>query len=184
MQGTPVCQEKFPVFFLFFLEILPIEVLHMKILEKILLFIFGGLCYVALELLWRGWSHMSMFFAGGTCFLLLGGLERAQPRLPLPLRGIFGAVVITSVEMLCGLLFNRSYQVWDYRETPFNFHGQICLPFFLLWIPLSLVGMQLFTLLEDLMLLARQWRFAKLPKDAAYGPGLSSKRPGRKYKDR
>lgn len=156
----------------------------MKILEKILLFIIGGLCYVVLELLWRGWSHMSMFFAGGTCFLLLGSLEQAQPRLPLPLRGIFGAVLITSVELLWGLLFNRSYQVWDYRETLFNFHGQICLPFFLLWIPLSLVGMQLFNLCSELLLLARQLHFAKLPQDAAYEPGLFSKRRGRKCKDR
>ncbi len=156
----------------------------MKILEKILLFTFGGLAYILVELLWRGWSHASMFFAGGTCFLLLGGLTRAQPQLPLPLRGIFGAVVITAVEMLWGLMFNRSYGIWDYRDAPYNFYGQVCLPFSLLWIPLSFVGMQLFNLLADLLLLARRWHFANLPQDGAYEPGLFSKQHGRKYKDR
>ena len=48
------------------------EVIVLGILKEFLLFILGGSAYVALEWLWRGWSHISMFFAGGTCFLLLG----------------------------------------------------------------------------------------------------------------
>ena len=85
-----------------------------------------------------------MFLAGGTCFLLLGGLEKARPRLPLPLRALAGAGVITMVELLFGLLFNRGYGVWDYRAMPGNFHGQICLPFSILWVPISLGGMALY----------------------------------------
>ena len=89
-----------------------------------------------------------MFLAGGSCFLLLGKLERTRPRLPLPLRGITGAGIITMVELLAGLIFNRDYKVWDYRRLPFNFHGQICLRFFLLWIPLSLGAMWLHSWLQ------------------------------------
>ena len=113
-----------------------------------LLFLLGGAGYVILELLWRGWSHGSMFLAGGTCFLLLGKLNTVRPRLPLPLRGVVGAGVITMVELLAGLLFNRSYGVWDYRHLPYNYHGQICLRFFLLWIPLSLGAMGLYNWLS------------------------------------
>lgn len=120
----------------------------MRFLYRILLFLLGGTGYVTLELLWRGYSHISMFFAGGTCFLLLGGLERAKPRLPLPWRALTGAGIITMVELLAGLLFNRSYSVWDYREMPGNFYGQICLPFYFLWIPVSLAGMGLYRLAE------------------------------------
>ncbi|MBQ8881213.1 MAG: hypothetical protein IJ030_03470 [Oscillospiraceae bacterium] len=120
----------------------------MKILKSIGLFFLGGAGYIALEYLWRGWSHFSMFLAGGTCFLLLGKLNAARPRLPLALRGIAGAGVITMIELLAGLIFNRDYGVWDYRGLPANFHGQICLRFFLLWIPISLGAMELYRWLQ------------------------------------
>lgn len=120
----------------------------MKIWKNTLLFVLGGCGYMGLECLWRGWSHSSMFLAGGTCFLLLGKLNRTQPRLPLPLRALMGALIITAVELLAGLLANRNYQVWDYRRMPMNFYGQICLPFSLLWIPVGLGAMALYHALD------------------------------------
>ena len=124
------------------------EVIVVKIWKPVVLFSLGGIGYVGLELLWRGRSHISMFLAGGTCFLLLGKLNRLQPRPSLLLRGITGAATITTVELLTGLLANRDYSVWDYRGMPLNFHGQVCLPFSLLWIPLSLGAMLLYDLLD------------------------------------
>ena len=121
----------------------------MRILKGFLLFLLGGSAYVGLEWLWRGRSHISMFFAGGISFLLLGKLNNARPRLNLPLRGIVGAGIITMVELAAGLLCNRSYGVWDYRHLPFNFHGQICLFFSLLWIPISLLAMGLYRLVSS-----------------------------------
>ena len=120
--------------------------------KQLMLFCTGGAAYVGIELLYRGYSHSSMFLAGGTCFLLLGKLNRTKPQLPLLLRGIMGALVITAVELLAGLLFNRSYGVWDYRNTPFNFFGQICLPFSVLWAPLSLIAMWLYEKLDRLLM--------------------------------
>ena len=120
----------------------------MRILKQFILFLIGGCIYVTLEYVWRGWSHSSMFAAGGCCFLLLGKLNAVRPRLKLPFRGLVGAGIITMVELLAGLLFNRNYTVWDYRHLPGNYHGQICLPFFLLWIPLSLFAMYLYGQLE------------------------------------
>lgn len=116
----------------------------MKIWKRAVLFYLGGGAYMMLEVLYRGWSHGSMFLAGGTCFLLLGHMQEVRPRLPLPLRMAMGALVITSVELLAGLLVNRAYTVWDYRQTPFNFCGQICLPFTLLWIPVSGAAFRLY----------------------------------------
>ena len=101
------------------------------------MFCVGGVGYTGLEYLWRGWSHGSMFLAGGCCFLLLGKLDRTQPRLSLLPRGLAGAGIITMVELVTGLIVNRSYAVWDYRRVPGNFLCQICLPFCLLWIPIS-----------------------------------------------
>ena len=118
----------------------------MKLWKKGLLFTIGGSAYMGLELLWRGWSHGSMFLAGGSCFLLLGELDKRN--LPVPLRAALGAGVITMVEYAAGLLFNRSYAVWDYRDQPLNLHGQICLPFSLVWLPLGLLAQYLYRLLD------------------------------------
>ena len=120
----------------------------MQLKKQALFFFLGGAGYVALELLWRGRSHISMFLTGGACFLLLGKLNKTEPRLPLPLRGFVGGGIITMLELLAGLLFNRNYTVWDYRHLPLNYHGQICLPFFLLWMPLSLGAMAFYQWIE------------------------------------
>jgi uncharacterized membrane protein len=107
----------------------------MKYWKKAVLFYLGGMIYCALELIWRGWTHGSMFLLGGLCFLLIGRLSRTEPRLPLIPRLLLAAAVVTALELGCGLLVNRQYQVWDYRSLPLNFHGQICLPFTVLWLP-------------------------------------------------
>ena len=104
------------------------------------LFCAGGLGYMGLELLWRGWTHKAMFLAGGTCFLLLGQMRHLPPWA----RALVGAGSITGVELLTGLLVNRGYEVWDYRNVPCNFLGQICLPYSLLWVPVSLLGGEIF----------------------------------------
>lgn len=114
----------------------------MKYAKFPLLFCAGGTSYMMLELVWRGWSHGSMFLAGGTCFLLLGQLSRT--RLHPVFKAVLGAGVITGVELAAGLLFNRNYQVWDYRKVPLSFMGQICLPFSLLWIPVGIGAMYLY----------------------------------------
>ena len=112
----------------------------MRFWKLSLLFYLGGMCYSALELLWRGFTHWSMFLLGGLCFVLVGNLKR----LRLPWLLMEAALLITGLELCCGLLVNRTYRVWDYRHVPLNFRGQICLPFTLLWIPVSLIAMLLY----------------------------------------
>lgn len=121
------------------------EVKNLELLKKSTLFTLGGGVYVGLEMLWRGRSHISMFAAGGICFLLLGKLRRIPGRL------ILGPAVITAVELATGLLVNRDYGVWDYRSVPGNFLGQICPLYTLLWLPVSLAGMGLYSLAERVM---------------------------------
>lgn len=112
----------------------------MKYLKPFVFFTAGGTGYVLLELLWRRRSHGSMFLTGGICFLLLGKLKNYQ----FLTRAMLGSVIITTAELIAGLLFNRSYKVWDYRNKPFNFKGQICPQFSLLWMPVSLGAMWLY----------------------------------------
>ena len=118
----------------------------MKIWKQILYFYLGGMAYAGLELLWRGRTHGSMFLLGGACFLALGRLRKL--RLPLPLRALAGSAAVTAAELAAGLLVNRSYSVWDYRRVPLNFMGQICLRYSLLWIPVCLLAMGLYGLLD------------------------------------
>lgn len=120
----------------------------MKIWKKSILFYLGGCAYMGLELLWRGRSHGTMFLAGGLCFLLIGHLGELEPRLNLPLRALLGAGIVTMVELGAGLLFNQSYEVWDYRDQPLNFLGQICPLFTLLWIPVSAAAILLYDCLS------------------------------------
>ena len=110
--------------------------------KKLTMFCAGGAAYVGLELLWRGRSHGSMFLAGGSSFMLLGKLGRATEK-PM-LRAFGGAGIITATELAAGLLFNRSYTVWDYRNMPLNLRGQICLPYSLLWIPVGQAGIWIY----------------------------------------
>ena len=46
--------------------------------------------------------------------------------------------MVTALELVTGLVVNRwlGLNVWDYSNLPMNFLGQICLPYFLLWVPL------------------------------------------------
>ena len=124
----------------------------MKIWKNAVIFYLSGGLYVGLELLYRGRSHGSMFLAGGLSALLVGRLNEIRPRLPFGFRALTGAGIITLVELGMGLLVNRDYRVWDYRDRRFHLWGQICPAFTLLW-----------TLLAGLVLLGYPYVIRALP---------------------
>lgn len=132
---------------------------QMKLWRCCVLGYLGGMLYTGLELLWRGWSHGSMFLAGGICFLLIGHLGTVVQPLPVVWRGCVGAVIVTMVELAAGLLVNREYGVWDYRGVPGNFLGQICLPYTLLWIPVSLAAIMLYDTLHRALFGGTRFRY-------------------------
>ena len=90
-----------------------------------------------------------MFLLGGGCFLAIGQLGRQEPKLPLSLRAVIGSVICTAGELVTGLVFNRDFSIWDYRDLPWNFRGQICLPFTALWVPVSALAAELFRFLDS-----------------------------------
>lgn len=112
------------------------------------LFTVGGGAYVGLELLYRARSHWTMFLLGGGCFLAIGQLGRKCPKLSPAVRAVLGSGICTAGELATGLLFNGDYAIWDYRALPLNYLGQICLPFSLLWVPVSAVAAVLFEQLD------------------------------------
>ena len=124
----------------------------MRFCKKAMLFTLGGGLYVLLELLWRGRSHITMFLAGGFCFLLICQVEERLSGCPILLRAGVGAGMITTVELLTGLLFNRDYSIWDYRDIPGNIAGQICPVYSLLWVLAALAAGQLYRRIQKLWL--------------------------------
>ena len=123
----------------------------MRFWRKCVLFYLGGFAYMTLEFVWRGRSHGSMFLLGGACFLLIGRLNRLLRRITPALRLIAFSGAITALELLTGLLVNRDHAVWDYRNLPLQFRGQICVPYALLWIPVSFLAMILHTGAEKVL---------------------------------
>ena len=117
----------------------------------------GGALYIVIELLWRGYSHWTMFILGGICFFYIGLInEEFTWDMPLVKQMFIGAIVITMWEFLFGIIVNGVYNlnVWDYSNMPFNFLGQICLPYSILWFFISLPAI----VLDDYL---RHWLFGE-----------------------
>ena len=113
----------------------------MKYLFKwFILFSLGGIFYLIIELLWRGYSHWTMFILGGMCFLASGMInEFYDYTIPFVLQMFFGCIIITVLEFITGCIVNLQFglNVWNYSDLPYNILGQICLPYMILWFFLS-----------------------------------------------
>lgn len=108
-----------------------------NIIKPVTLFTFGGVAYVLIELLFRGYSHWTMFVLGGILFIEIGLLnELFSWDMSLLFQGVIGSVIITISEFVAGVILNLwlNLNVWDYSNMPFNILGQVCLPFSLIWI--------------------------------------------------
>ena len=111
---------------------------------EIILFLIGGTIYYLIEMMWRGYSHWSMFILGGICFVIMGLLNehKFSWKDSIVKQAVISALIITTFEFITGCIVNLwlGWEVWDYSELPFNLLGQICLYFSILWIPLSMAG--------------------------------------------
>lgn len=112
-------------------------------LKLMFLFAAGGLLYNLLELFYRGWTHWTMFFLGGLCFIALGAINEVIPwAMPLWQQMLIGAGIITGLEFATGCIVNLwlGWGVWDYSGIPGNILGQVCPKFFGLWLLAALAG--------------------------------------------
>lgn len=117
-----------------------------KLLKYFTLGALGGGVYVFIELLWRGYSHWSMFLLGGVCFIALGLINEIIPwEMPLTAQMFVGCVIITTLEFITGCIVNLwlGWDVWDYSDLPYNLLGQISVVSSVGWYFLSAVGIVL-----------------------------------------
>lgn len=127
------------------------------ILKHAVLALCGGCVYFLIEMAWRGHSHWTMAVLGGVCFVLIGDINEFIPwNMPLILQGAIGSGIVTVLELVSGIILNLwlGLEIWDYSNMPFNLLGQICLPFTLLWVALSIVAV----VLDDWL---RYWLFGE-----------------------
>lgn len=123
--------------------------------KHLVLFVVGGVLYNVIEMLFRGWTHWTMFYLGGMCFICLGLINELIPwRMPLWQQILIGVGIITTLEFITGCVLNLGlgWGIWDYSSMPGNVLGQICPQFMLLWVPISLAGI----VLDDWL---RYWLF-------------------------
>lgn len=117
-----------------------------QLLKALFLWAIGGCIYYAVELIWRGYSHWTMFILGGLCFVLIGAINELYTwDVSLISQMLISALVITALELITGLIVNigLGWGIWDYSQVPYNFYGQICLLYTVFWFFLSLPGILL-----------------------------------------
>ena len=122
-----------------------------RLIRDAVIFVIGGLGYLAVELLWRARTHITMFFAGGICFLCFLFIVKRFRTHPLWLKALYASLAVTAVELAFGLIFNMmlDMHIWDYSEMPLNLFGQICVLFSFAWAALSLIALPLCSYIND-----------------------------------
>ena len=113
-----------------------------NLIKHLILLLTGGALYYCIELMARGFSHWTMLFVGGICFILIGIINEIMPKIPLVWQMILSAVIITAVEFVSGCILNiwLGLDIWDYSDETFNLIGQISLKHSIYWFFLSSIG--------------------------------------------
>ena len=113
-----------------------------RLFEYGILWVIGGTLYYTIEVLFRGFSHWTMFVLGGICMMFFAFQGFSEPLWKQVMRSV---IFVTACEFITGLIVNKylGWNVWDYSNMPFHVWGQICLPFTLLFAFLCVGGIWL-----------------------------------------
>lgn len=134
-----------------------------EMLKPLTVFIVGGFAYGLIEVLSRGYTHISMGVLGGAAMCLIHKLNSGQRSVPkVAVRTLLSAAFITVLELITGELLNvrLGMHIWDYSSMPLNLDGQICVLFSVIWFGLSAAG----TVLDDIVRAAIFGEQLRLPK--------------------
>lgn len=112
--------------------------------KNILLFLVGYCAYIAIEVTFRGVSYPLMGICAGLAVIIIDKInDYISWDIDIILQGVIGSIVITIFELIIGeISLHTDFLpiMWDYSNVLLNFDGVICLPFSLIWIGLSIIG--------------------------------------------
>ena len=111
-----------------------------NILRILFFYCFGGGVYMTMELVYRQYTDYTMFYLSGflALIILLCNNWLSYDMDFLIQVFICGTCIVIS-ELICGLIINADYHVWDYRNLPLHYKGQIQLYFAFIWYLLSAI---------------------------------------------
>ncbi|MCL2086951.1 MAG: putative ABC transporter permease [Oscillospiraceae bacterium] len=119
-------------------------------MKELFIILFGGVVYGAIEIAFRGHTHISMILLGGMCLSACGIIsDLLHQKLPLPLIMVASAVAITVLEFIAGCIINLwlGLAVWDYSNMPGNILGQVSPAFTAAWFFLALPAIYLYDII-------------------------------------
>ncbi len=117
-----------------------------KLAEYGFLWIVGGTIYYSFELIFRGFSHWTMFVLGGICMMFFAFQGRAVGWSEALWKQVIRCTVfVIACEFITGIIVNKwlGLSVWDYSNQPFHLFGQVCLPFAVIFSGLCAAGILL-----------------------------------------
>ena len=116
-----------------------------KLSEYLLLWALGGTIYYTFEVVFRGFSHWSMFLLGGFCLVFFAQQGRGWVKWedPLWIQVVRCVLFVTAGEFITGIIVNKwlGWNVWDYSDQPLQLFGQICAPFAVIFSGLCVLGL-------------------------------------------
>ena len=120
--------------------------------EYPLVFISGGIIYMLIEIMWRGYTHWSMGICAGVCFIGIYSIEKYRSDLNIIIKCVIGSAFITLNEFITGCIVNiiMKWNVWDYSNTHFNVLGQICLLFSFFWFLLCFPAFKISKIINEI----------------------------------
>ncbi len=112
----------------------------------------GGIYYLLLEILWRGYSHPAMIAVGGASLVAIYALNNKLKRVGLLGKSIIGAFIITACELVSGAVINLwlGWNVWDYSVLKYHVLGQISLRTSLLWLALCIPALMVCSIAKEI----------------------------------
>ena len=116
-----------------------------KIIKYAVCFATGGAGYGIIELIYRRRTHWTMIIAGGICFVIFSLIDGHFTDTNLCCKATVCSGAVTAIELIFGVIFNiiLKMNIWDYSKNKFNFLGQICPAFSLVWGVLGIIFMPL-----------------------------------------